>query len=152
METVTRADGVTIVNDAYNANPTSVRHALETLASMAGGVEQRSVAVLGRMNELGDDARAAHEEVGRHAAARGLDMIILVGGDEAGWMHDGVQDAGGRATWVPGQEAALGLLHSALRPGDVVLVKAGPGVQLQRLAEELLNPAPPAERLTRGSR
>ncbi|ESQ01201.1 UDP-N-acetylmuramoylalanyl-D-glutamyl-2, 6-diaminopimelate--D-alanyl-D-alanine ligase [Streptomyces sp. GBA 94-10 4N24] len=152
METVTRADGVTIVNDAYNANPTSVRHALETLASMAGGVEQRSVAVLGRMNELGDDARAAHEEVGRHAAARGLDMIILVGGDEAGWMHDGVQDAGGRATWVPGQEAALGLLHSALRPGDVVLVKASRGVQLQRLAEELLNPAPPAERLTRGSR
>ncbi|MBL0799897.1 MULTISPECIES: UDP-N-acetylmuramoyl-tripeptide--D-alanyl-D-alanine ligase [Streptomyces] len=152
METVTRADGVTVVNDAYNANPTSVRHALEALASMAGGAEQRSVAVLGQMNELGDDARTAHEAIGRHAAARGIDMIILVGGDEAGWMRDGVRDAGGRATWVPDQEAALGLLHSALRPGDVVLVKASRGVQLQRLAEELLNPAPPAERLTGGSR
>ncbi|MFE2764669.1 UDP-N-acetylmuramoyl-tripeptide--D-alanyl-D-alanine ligase [Streptomyces albidoflavus] len=152
METVTRADGVTVVNDAYNANPTSVRHALEALTSMAGGAEQRSVAVLGQMNELGDDARTAHEAIGRHAAARGIDMIILVGGDEAGWMRDGVRDAGGRATWVPDQEAALGLLHSALRPGDVVLVKASRGVQLQRLAEELLNPAPPAERLTGGSR
>ncbi|MFC7472287.1 glutamate ligase domain-containing protein [Actinomadura keratinilytica] len=104
------------------------------------------------MNELGDDARTAHEAIGRHAAARGIDMIILVGGDEASWMRDGVRDAGGRATWVPDQEAALGLLHSALRPGDVVLVKASRGVQLQRLAEELLNPAPPAERLTGGSR
>ena len=102
------------------------------------------MAVLGRMNELGDDARAAHEEVGRYAAAQGLDTIVLVGGDEAAWMRDGVREAGGRATWVPDQEAALGLLHSTLRPGDVVLVKASRGVQLQRLAEELLNPAPPA--------
>ncbi|MEY6565153.1 glutamate ligase domain-containing protein [Streptomyces sp. PGLac3x] len=143
METVTRADGVTLVNDTYNANPTSVRHSLEALALMTGSPEQRSVAVLGRMNELGDDSRAAHEEVGRHAAAQGLDVIILVGGEEAGWMRDGVLGAGGHATWVPDQATALGLLHSTLRPADVVLLKASRGVQLQLLVDELLKPAPP---------
>ena len=129
METTTRADGVTIVNDAYNANPHSMRHSLNALASMTGGRDQRSVAVLGRMNELGDDARSAHEEIGRNAAQLGLDQIILVGGDEAAWMLKGVQDAGGNAVHLPDQDAALGLLHSILRPGDVVLVKASSGLQ-----------------------
>ncbi|MBJ7004982.1 UDP-N-acetylmuramoyl-tripeptide--D-alanyl-D-alanine ligase [Streptomyces griseofuscus] len=142
METTTRTDGVTIVNDAYNANPHSMRHSLNALASMTGGRDQRSVAVLGRMNELGDDARCAHEEIGRNAAQLGLDQIILVGGDEAAWMLKGVQDAGGNAVHLPDQDAALGLLHSILRPGDVVLVKASRGVQLQQLADALLQPDP----------
>ncbi|MCI3276907.1 Mur ligase family protein [Streptomyces cylindrosporus] len=83
METTTRADGVAVVNDAYNANP----HSLNAIASMARGCNQRAVAVLARMNELGEDAQKAHEEPGRYAAGLDLDRIILVGGnDEAAWM------------------------------------------------------------------
>lgn len=142
METHTRADGVTIVNDAYNANPHSMRHSLSALAAMTGGQDQRSVAVLGRMNELGDDTRTAHEEVGRYAAELGLDQIILVGEDEAGWMQDGVAGAGGKAVHLPDQDTALELLDKILRSGDVVLVKASRGVQLQQLADRLLQPNP----------
>ncbi|MBK3639475.1 UDP-N-acetylmuramoyl-tripeptide--D-alanyl-D-alanine ligase [Streptomyces sp. MBT33] len=144
METTTRADGVTIVNDAYNANPDSMRHSLNALASMTKGQDQRSVAVLGGMNELGDDARTAHEDIGRYAAGLGLDQIILVGGDEAGWMQEGVRKAGGTAVHLPDQETALELLNTILQPGDVALLKASRGNQLQQLADALLKPTPPA--------
>ncbi|WP_405537535.1 UDP-N-acetylmuramoyl-tripeptide--D-alanyl-D-alanine ligase [Streptomyces sp. NBC_00075] len=142
METTIRADGVTIVNDAYNANPHSMRHSLDALASMTGGRDQRSIAVLGRMNELGDDARTAHEEIGRYAAELDLDQILLVGEEEAGWMQSGVRSIGGKAVHLPDQDAALDLLHNILRSGDVVLVKASRGVQLQQLADALLQPNP----------
>ncbi|MFD3842465.1 UDP-N-acetylmuramoyl-tripeptide--D-alanyl-D-alanine ligase [Streptomyces sp. NPDC058642] len=142
METHIRADGVTVVNDAYNANPTSMRHSLNALVSMTGGRDQRSVAVLGRMNELGEDARTAHEEIGQYAAELGLDQIILVGGNEAGWMQEGVTKAGGNAIHLPDQDTAMDLLHNILRPGDVVLVKGSRGVQLQELADRLLQPNP----------
>lgn len=142
METTTRADGVTIVNDAYNANPHSMRHSLDALASMTGGRDQRSIAVLGRMNELGDDARTAHEEIGRYAAELDLDQIVLVGEDEAGWMQEGVRSIGGKAVHLPDQDTALDLLRNTLRSGDVVLVKASRGVQLQQLADALLQPNP----------
>jgi UDP-N-acetylmuramoyl-tripeptide--D-alanyl-D-alanine ligase len=71
-----------------------MRHSLGTLAAMASGHDQRSVAVLGRMAELGADARTAHEEIGRYAAGLGLDQIILVGGEEAGWIHEAARAAG----------------------------------------------------------
>lgn len=142
METTTRADGVTIVNDAYNANPHSMCHSLNALASMTGGRDQRSIAVLGRMNELGDDARTAHEEIGRYAAELDLDQIVLVGEDEAGWMQEGVRSIGGKAVHLPDQDTALDLLRNTLRSGDVVLVKASRGVQLQQLADALLQPNP----------
>lgn len=142
METHTRADGVTIVNDAYNANPHSMRHSLSALASMTGGQDQRSIAVLGRMNELGENTRSAHEEVGRYAGELGLDQILLVGGEEAGWMRDGAAGVSGKAVHLPDQDTALELLYKILRPGDVVLVKASRGVQLQQLADRLLQPNP----------
>lgn len=142
METHTRADGVTIVNDAYNANPHSMRSSLDALATMTRGRNQRAIAVLGRMNELGDDARTAHEDIGRHAAGLDLDQLIVVGGDEAGWVQKAASAAGGTAVHVPDQETALHLLHSTLQPGDVVLVKASRGVQLQQLADALLQPDP----------
>ncbi|MEU9314051.1 UDP-N-acetylmuramoyl-tripeptide--D-alanyl-D-alanine ligase [Streptomyces sp. NPDC048256] len=142
METHVRADGVTIVNDAYNANPHSMRHSLDALASMTGGRDQRSVAVLGRMNELGESSRTAHEEIGQYAAGLGLDQIILVGEEEAGWMQQGVSKAGGKAVHLPDQDTALGLLHTILRPGDVVLLKGSRGVQLQELADRLLQLGP----------
>ncbi|MGW4291058.1 UDP-N-acetylmuramoyl-tripeptide--D-alanyl-D-alanine ligase [Streptomyces sp. NPDC004673] len=146
METTTRADGVTIVNDAYNANPSSMPHSLDALDSMSRGKDQRSIAVLGRMNELGADSRTEHIEIGRYAAALGLDRIILVGEEEeARWMLEGANDTENRAVHVPDADTALELLHTILQPGDVVLVKASRGVQLQDLAERLLRPNPPAQ-------
>lgn len=142
METHTRADGVTIINDAYNANPDSMRSSLDALAAMARGHDQRAIAVLGRMNELGDGARAAHEDVGRHAAGLHLDQLIVVGGDEAGWIQQAAREAGAKAVHLPDQDAALHLLRTTLRAGDVVLVKASRGVQLQQLAEALVQPDP----------
>ncbi|MFE7837299.1 UDP-N-acetylmuramoyl-tripeptide--D-alanyl-D-alanine ligase [Streptomyces sp. NPDC057474] len=142
METHTRPDGVTIVNDAYNANPHSMRSSLTALATMARGHDQRAIAVLGQMNELGDDARTAHEEIGRHAAALDLDQVIAVGGEEAGWIQTAASAAGASANHLPDQETALQLLHSILRPGDVVLVKASRGVRLEQLADALLQPDP----------
>ncbi|MEU6350153.1 UDP-N-acetylmuramoyl-tripeptide--D-alanyl-D-alanine ligase [Streptomyces sp. NPDC047072] len=142
METTTRPDGVTIVNDAYNANPDSMRHSLSTLAAMTGRHDQRSVVVLGRMNELGADARSAHQEIGRYAAELGLDQIILVGGTEAGWIHEAARDAGANAVHLRDQARALAFLRSTLRAGDAVLVKASRGVELQQLAQALLQPDP----------
>src|SRR4051812_40446327 len=94
------------------------------------------------MNELGEDARHAHEEVGRHAAGLGLDQLVTVGGDDARWMQMAACDLGAPAAHVPDQDSALQLLRSTLRSGDVVLVKASRGVQLQQLAQALLEPDP----------
>jgi UDP-N-acetylmuramoyl-tripeptide--D-alanyl-D-alanine ligase len=77
MEVTTLPDGVTVINDAYNANPDSVRAALAALATMARG--RRGFAVLGQMTELGDDADRLHEEIGAAAAAAGLAGVIVVG-------------------------------------------------------------------------
>ena len=81
MEVTRLPDGVTVINDAYNANPDSVRAALAALATMARG--RRGFAVLGHMTELGDDAERLHEEVGAAAAAAGLAGLIVVGEDAA---------------------------------------------------------------------
>jgi hypothetical protein len=105
---------VTTVNDAYNADPHSMRHSLTALASMTGGPNQRCVAVLGRTNELGDDARTAHQEIGQYAAQLGVDQIILVaGGEEAGWMLEGVRSAGGKTLRLPCQSCSTGLFGTA---------------------------------------
>ena len=149
METHQRDDGVTIVNDAYNANPDSMLKSLGALAAMGRGRHQRTIAVLGHMNELGADSRAAHEAIGRAAAQLGLDQLVTVGGDEARWMQQAARDAGAAsALQVPDQNAALARLRSTLRPGDVVLVKASRGVQLQQLAEALLQPDPEGDLTT----
>ena len=119
-----RADGVTVVDDAYNANPESMRAALGALAAIR--TPGRRWAVLGPMYELGDDAAAAHREVAAHAVAGGA-RVLAVGAP----AYEAETD-------VPDIEAALGLLEAELRPGDVVLVKASRGAALERLAAALL--------------
>ncbi len=134
MEVVERADGVTVVNDAYNANPDSVRAALEALVSLAGG--RRSWAVLGEMLELGASADAEHEAVGRSAAALGVDRLVVVGA--GAWpVRAGALLApswAGRCDDVADAEAALALLRAQVRAGDVVLVKASRGAALEQVA------------------
>ncbi len=142
MELSDRADGVSILNDAYNANPESMRAALEALVGVAGG-SRRTWAVLGAMGELGKGADAEHEAVGRQVRQLGIDRLVVVGADAVGIYAGsaGVPAEGERFVHVPDISAALHLLRPRLRPGDVVLVKASRYVGLERLAQALLRGA-----------
>jgi UDP-N-acetylmuramoyl-tripeptide--D-alanyl-D-alanine ligase len=142
MEVVERPDGVTVVNDAYNANPESMRAALKTLAVMSRGKTRRTVAVLGHMAELGDDARTAHMDLGRFAVRLDLGQLVVVG-PLAGGIHAGAVlegSWGDESVHVPDVDAAVELLRRELAPGDVVLVKASRSAGLERVAAALLEP------------
>jgi UDP-N-acetylmuramoyl-tripeptide--D-alanyl-D-alanine ligase len=145
MQVSTRADGVTIVNDAYNANPDSVRAGLKALAWMAAspaeGPRRRSWAVLGEMAELGDDAIAEHDSIGRLAVRLDVSRLVVVGtGRSLSAMQQGaVMEGswGSEVTAVADADAALALLRGELRERDVVLVKASNSAGLGKLAESL---------------
>ncbi|WP_243793230.1 UDP-N-acetylmuramoyl-tripeptide--D-alanyl-D-alanine ligase [Saccharopolyspora gloriosae] len=139
MEVTETSGGVTVINDAYNANPESVRAALKTLASMTRGKPGRAWAVLGVMGELGDAEVAAHDEIGRLAVRLNIDRLVVVG-DQARAMHQGASLEGSwgeESVLVPDVDAAVALLRDELRPGDVVLAKASKVAALWRVAEQL---------------
>jgi UDP-N-acetylmuramoyl-tripeptide--D-alanyl-D-alanine ligase len=144
MQVTTRGDGVTVINDAYNANPDSMKAGLKALAWMAGeGAEKRrSWAVLGEMAELGDDAISEHDRIGRLAVRLDVSRLIVVGtGRPMSAMHHGaVMEGswGSESTMVADADAALALLRAELQAGDVVLVKASNAAGLGALAEALV--------------
>ena len=144
MQVVTRPDGVTIVNDAYNANPDSMRAGLKALAWMARGGRghRRSWAVLGEMAELGDDAISEHDNIGRLAVRLDVSRLIVIGtGRAMSAMHHGaVMEGswGSEATMVADADAALAVLRSELQAGDVVLVKGSNSAGLGALADVLI--------------
>jgi UDP-N-acetylmuramoyl-tripeptide--D-alanyl-D-alanine ligase len=121
---------VLVIDDCYNANPMSMRAALDDLAASATG---RRVAVLGDMLELGPDEAAFHAEIGAYAAARGVDVLVTVGplaarmGEEFGGEQHAVADA----------VAAAAFARKLVRPGDTVLVKGSRGVGLEVVAQTL---------------
>ena len=146
MAVTERPDGVTVVDDAYNANPDSMRAALRALAVMAGRT-RRSVAVLGEMLELGDGSRAAHDEIGRLVVRLNVKLLVVVG-DGAYHIHEGALQEGSwgeESVFVPDLDAARAVLAEALEPGDVVLVKSSLGSGLWRLGDELAAGGPAAE-------
>jgi len=118
-------DGIVLVNDCYNANPVSMRAALDHLASLEGS---RRIAVLGEMAELGPGAPAYHREIGGHARAEGIDMLVGVG--EPAREYDPDELVGDPA------EAAE-LLAAQLAPGDTILVKGSRSAGLETVAETL---------------
>ncbi|WP_030542985.1 UDP-N-acetylmuramoyl-tripeptide--D-alanyl-D-alanine ligase [Streptomyces albus] len=139
MEVTERPDGVTVVNDAYNANPDSVRAALRALVAMGKG--RRTWAVLGEMAELGEESLAEHDAVGRLAVRLNVSKLVAVGGREAAWLDMGAKNEGSwgeESVHVSDARAAVDLMRRELRPGDVVLVKASRSVGLERVAQELL--------------
>ena len=141
MEVTERADGVTVVNDAYNANPESTRAALRALAAMGRG--RRTWAVLGEMAELGDESLAEHDAVGRLAVRLNVSKLVAVGGQAAVWLDMGAKNEGSwgeESVHVSDAEEAVELLRSELRSGDVVLVKASRSVGLERVADALAEP------------
>ena len=139
MELRERPDGVLVVNDAYNANPESVRAAIDALAHIARG-GRRGFAVLGHMAELGDITAESHQEAGRLAARAGVAGLIAVG-EQARPVLDGARTQPGwrgEAIAVPDARAAIAALRNRLRPGDVVLVKASRAAGLTEVAAGLL--------------
>jgi UDP-N-acetylmuramoyl-tripeptide--D-alanyl-D-alanine ligase len=142
MEVTKRPDGVTIVNDAYNANPESVRAAIAALATMARG--GRGLAVLGHMTELGDAADQLHEEIGATAARAGVAALIVVG-EQAAPMLAGAKSVPswqGELLAVPDAAAAVRAVSDRLCSGDVVLVKASHSIGLERAALALTGERP----------
>jgi UDP-N-acetylmuramoyl-tripeptide--D-alanyl-D-alanine ligase len=141
------ASGVVLVADCYNANPMSMRAAIDDLAETASA---RRVAVLGDMLELGPDAPRLHREIGEHARAAGVELLLTVG-PLAVEMRAGFA---GESYAAPDAQAAAELLEPLLREGDTVLVKGSRGVGLERVLEILRGEArrarPPAGRAPAG--
>ena len=142
MEVVERPDGVTLVNDAYNANPDSMRAALTALERMGEG--RRTWAVLGTMLELGVESDALHAEVGAEVVARGVDELVVVGpaaaalaaGARAALPSSGPGD-GTHVREVPDADRAEALLDAELTAGDVVLFKSSRDAGLRLLGDRL---------------
>jgi UDP-N-acetylmuramoyl-tripeptide--D-alanyl-D-alanine ligase len=150
MELTERADGLVVVNDAYNANPESMRAAIDTLAGIGARSGRRTVAVLGEMLELGDGAAAAHAGVGAYAAGAGVDVLVTVG-PAAAAMAEGFTDAGTRGRAVPtaGRDDASEWLRHNVSAADVVLVKASRGAALEVIADDLAHDPTQEGRRTR---
>ncbi len=121
---------VVVLDDCYNANPMSMRAALDELAATAGG---RRVAVLGDMLELGPEEGRFHEEIGQHARDRGVDVLVTVGPRAAHMAGP----FGGETHAVADAAAAAGVVTGLVAPGDTVLVKASRGVGLEVVTEAL---------------
>ncbi|WP_327045121.1 UDP-N-acetylmuramoyl-tripeptide--D-alanyl-D-alanine ligase [Microbispora sp. NBC_01189] len=131
MEVTDRPDGVTVINDAYNANPDSMRAAFGSLGVIGAG--RRRFAVIAALRELGEDGPALNEALGRLAAGAGLEAVIVVG-EDAGPVLRGAPGA----IHVPDAAAAARELSDRLAPGDAVLVKGPRAAGLERVAEAIL--------------
>jgi UDP-N-acetylmuramoyl-tripeptide--D-alanyl-D-alanine ligase len=131
---MTLTGDVMLIDDCYNANPMSMRAALDELAAAAGRERSsRRVAVLGDMLELGETEAELHAQVGEHAAASGVDLLVTVG-PRAQRM---TERFGGEVRAVPDAASAAELVPGLLRPGDMVLVKGSRGVGLELVCRAL---------------
>ena len=141
MELFERADGVTVLNDAYNANPDSMRAALKALAAIGRGrPAARTVAVLGEMLELGASSREEHDALGRLVVRLDIHQLVVVG-EGAKPIHLGAcleGSWGGESVFVPDPDAALAWLREHLAPGDVVLFKSSKAAQVRRVADAVM--------------
>lgn len=143
MELIDSPSGVTVLNDAYNANPDSMAAALKTLAAMGRGDDEtpprRTVAVLGEMLELGEDSVTAHDTVGRQAVRLNISRTIAVGeGARPIYQAAHLEGSwGNEAVWVATVAEARDLLNAELQPGDIVLFKSSRDAGLRYLGDEI---------------
>ena len=137
MERTERPDGVTVINDAYNANPESMRAALRTLADLGRG--RRTWAVLGAMLELGDESIAAHTAVGTLVVRLNIDRLVVVGREARPLYVSAVNEGswGSECSFVEDADGAFELLEKELEPGDLVLFKSSNGVGLRHLGDRI---------------
>jgi UDP-N-acetylmuramoyl-tripeptide--D-alanyl-D-alanine ligase len=139
MELTRTPGGLLVLNDAYNANPSSMRAALHALAALGSG---RRLAVLGHMAELGDQSENFHRLIGRQAVSCLLRMLVVIGREAAG-IAEAAREGGVDVVEVDSPEEALVVLAGELEPGDAVLVKGSRVVGLERLAASLIDWEPP---------
>ncbi|QBI53888.1 UDP-N-acetylmuramoyl-tripeptide--D-alanyl-D-alanine ligase [Streptomonospora litoralis] len=146
MEVSETPDGVTVVNDAYNANPESVAAALSTLEAFGGHGARRTHAVLGVMAELGDLSGEEHRRAGAAAARTGVRTLVVVGEEAAPAAEGAAAEPGwdGEVVRVGDADEAAAVLGSRLRPQDVVMVKGSRVAGLERVAELLAPGEAPA--------
>lgn len=143
MEVTERADGMVVVNDAYNANPDSMAAALEAVHAIAQATPgRRTVAVLGEMKELGPEHDAGHRAVGTVAAGLGIDVVVVVG-DAARGIAETAADGVGEVIVTAGREEAAAWVRQNAGPEDVVLVKASRGAALEWVAQQVLEETTP---------
>lgn len=139
MQRIVRADGVTIINDSYNASPDSMKAALQTLAQL-GRMGSRTVAVLGEMAELGEYSRHEHDSIGRLVVRLNIDQLVVVG-EGAKLIHMGASQEGswdGESKFFPSIAEALEYLRGILADGDTVLVKSSKSANLRFLGDDLM--------------
>jgi UDP-N-acetylmuramoyl-tripeptide--D-alanyl-D-alanine ligase len=139
MQVLNRADGVTIINDAYNASPDSTKAALQTLAQL-GKSGRRTIAILGEMAELGSESRLQHDAIGRIVVRLNIDQLIVVG-MAAKLIHMGAEQEGswaGESKFFESIDEALAYVHGMLRAGDLVLVKSSKSANLRHLGDNLM--------------
>lgn len=140
MERTERADGVTIINDAYNANPESMRAALRTLADLGRG--RRTWAVLGAMLELGEDSIREHTAVGTQVVRLNISRLVVVGREARPLYVSAVQEGswGDECVFAEDADEAYELLNAELQPGDLVLFKSSNSVGLRHLGDRIALP------------
>jgi UDP-N-acetylmuramoyl-tripeptide--D-alanyl-D-alanine ligase len=139
MELTNRPDGVSVINDAYNASPDSMRAALQTLAHL-GKSGRRTIAVLGEMAELGEYSRESHDHIGRLVVRYNIDQLVVIG-TAAKLIHMGAMQEGswdGESIFFESSSDALGYIRGMLEPGDIVLVKSSKSANLRHLGDQLL--------------
>jgi len=128
--------GVTWINDTYNANPESVKAALQVLQNQAG---QRKIAVLGDMYELGRYEQEGHQEVGQKAVQLGIDYLVAVG-NLGKIIAEKAKTLEGHTviTWAEDNKQAIAHLEQLLQQGDVVLVKGSRGMAMEEIIEKFM--------------
>ena len=136
MQVVALPGGITVINDAYNANPASMRSALAMLKATGTGAR---IAVLGEMRELGPESVALHRQVGRTAAEQGVALLVIMG-PEAAAVRAGALEAGmapEAALIVTSHEDAAREVRQRVRPGDAVLIKGSRGARMEEVLARL---------------
>ena len=139
MQRLVRPDGVTVINDSYNASPDSMKAALQTLAQL-GRMGSRTIAVLGEMAELGEYSRHEHDSIGRLVVRLNIDQLVVVG-EGAKLIHMGASQEGswdGESQFFPSIAEALEYLRGILADGDTVLVKSSKSANLRFLGDDLM--------------
>jgi UDP-N-acetylmuramoyl-tripeptide--D-alanyl-D-alanine ligase len=139
MQLLQREDGVTIINDAYNASPDSTKAALQTLAQL-GKSGRRTIAILGEMAELGESSREQHDAIGRIVVRLNIDQLIVVG-QAAKLIHMGAEQEGswaGESKFFDSIDEALAYVRGMLVAGDLVLVKSSKSANLRYLGDNLM--------------
>ena len=138
FEIINRPDGVTVINDAYNANPESMRAGLHALTALAG--DRRTIAVLGAMGQQADASRARHQQVGRLVAELGINVLIAVGEGDPRAMAQQASCAEVTVYPVGDVAGAVRVATGLIAPGDVVFIKASSEYGLDACARELSAP------------